>query len=63
MAERPLPLKPLSWYKKLATKKGRLVSQAFLVEGQRAIEQIQRRQPGRQTPRARQPHASIPQTM
>lgn len=45
MAERPLPLKPLSWYKKLATKKGRLAAGAFLVEGQRAIEQIQQRQP------------------
>jgi TrmH family RNA methyltransferase len=40
-----LPLKPLSWYKKLATKKGRLAVGAFLVEGQRAIEQIQHRQP------------------
>lgn len=45
MAERPLPLKPLSWYKKLATKKGRLAASAFLVEGQRAIEQIQQRHP------------------
>ncbi len=40
-----LPLKPLSWYKKLATKKGRLAAGAFLIEGQRAIEQIQNRQP------------------
>ncbi|ETW94625.1 MAG: hypothetical protein ETSY1_34070 [Candidatus Entotheonella factor] len=39
------PLKPLSWYKKLATKKGRLAAGAFLVEGQRAIEHIQHRQP------------------
>lgn len=39
------PLKPLSWYKKLATKKGRLAAGAFLIEGQRAIEQIQYRQP------------------
>jgi len=40
-----LPLKPLSWYKKLATKKGRLATGAFLIEGQRAIEQIRRQQP------------------
>ena len=34
------PLKPLKWYKKLATKKGRLETGAFLVEGDRAIKQI-----------------------
>jgi len=34
------PLKPLRWYKKLATKKGRLEAGAFLVEGDRAIKQI-----------------------
>ncbi len=45
MADRPLPLKPLSWYKKLATKKGRLAAGAFLVEGPRAIQQIQQVQP------------------
>ncbi|ETW97580.1 MAG: hypothetical protein ETSY2_44380 [Candidatus Entotheonella gemina] len=45
MAVHPHPLKPLSWYKKLATKKGRLAAGAFLVEGQRAIEQIHHRQP------------------
>ena len=33
-------LKPLKWYKRLATKKGRLESGAFLVEGERAIRQI-----------------------
>ncbi len=33
-------LRPLKWYKKLATKKGRLESEAFLVEGERAIRQI-----------------------
>lgn len=33
-------LKPLKWYKKLATKKGRLEVGAFLVEGDRAIRQI-----------------------
>jgi TrmH family RNA methyltransferase len=45
MAGHAGPLKSLSWYKKLATKKGRLAAGAFLVEGQRAIEQIQHRQP------------------
>ena len=34
------PLKPLKWYKKLATKKGRSEAGAFLVEGDRAIKQI-----------------------
>ena len=34
------PLKPLRWYKKLATQKGRLEAGAFLVEGNRAIKQI-----------------------
>ena len=33
-------LKPLKWYKQIATKKGRLQSGAFLIEGERAIEQI-----------------------
>ncbi len=33
-------LKPLRWYKKLATKKGRLEAGTFLVEGYRAIKQI-----------------------
>ncbi len=45
MVEHLLPLKPLSWYRKLATKKGRLAAGAFLAEGLRAIEQIQQRQP------------------
>lgn len=35
-----MPLKPLKWYKKLATKKGRLEAGAFLAEGDRAINQI-----------------------
>ena len=39
------PLKPLKWYKKLATGKGRLESGAFLVEGDRAIRQIISSQP------------------
>jgi len=34
------PLKPLKWYKKLATKKGRLEAGAFIVEGTRPIKQI-----------------------
>jgi len=34
------PLKPFRWYKKLATKKGRLEAGAFLVEGERAVKQI-----------------------
>jgi len=34
------PLKPFRWYKKLATKKGRLEAGAFLVEGDRAVKQI-----------------------
>ena len=34
------PLKPLKWYQKLATKKGRLEAGAFLVEGDRAIRQV-----------------------
>ena len=33
-------LEPLKWYKTLATKKGRLEAGVFLVEGDRAIEQI-----------------------
>lgn len=34
------PLKPLKWYKDLATKKGRSEAGAFVVEGRKAIEQI-----------------------
>ena len=37
---RTAPLKPLKWYKKLATQEGRWESGAFLVEGERAIQQI-----------------------
>ena len=33
-------VKPFRWYKKLATKKGRLEAGAFLVEGDRAVRQI-----------------------
>jgi len=37
---RTTPLKPLKWYKNLATAKGRLEAGAFLVEGDRGIRQI-----------------------
>lgn len=39
------PLRALAWYKKLATRKGRVAAGAFLVEGERAIEQIVTTQP------------------
>lgn len=38
-------LKPLKWYRNLATRKGRLEAGAFLVEGDKAIEQIVRTSP------------------
>ncbi|MFC2025330.1 TrmH family RNA methyltransferase [Chloroflexota bacterium] len=34
------PLKPFRWYRRLATKKGRLEAGAFIVEGTRSINQI-----------------------
>lgn len=34
------PLKPFKWYRRLATKKGRLETGAFIVEGTRSINQI-----------------------
>lgn len=34
------PLKPLKWYRKLATAKGRREAGAFIVEGHKAIKQI-----------------------
>lgn len=40
-----VPLKPLRWYKNLATHKGRLESGAFLIEGERALDQIISRYP------------------
>jgi TrmH family RNA methyltransferase len=43
-SEKP-PLKPLKWYKKLATAKGRLQSGAFIAEGDKAISQIHSVQP------------------
>ena len=33
-------LKPIKWYKNLATKKGRVEAQAFLIEGDIAVKQI-----------------------
>lgn len=40
MRAKNVPLKPLKWYKGLATIKGRLEAGAFLIEGDRAIQQI-----------------------
>ncbi len=40
-----VPLKPLRWYKNLASKKGRFEAGAFIVEGERAIRQIQQTSP------------------
>lgn len=37
------PLRPLKWYKKLSTDKGRLEAGVFLVEGDRAIRQVLQR--------------------
>ena len=34
------PLKPLKWYRELATRKGRRDYGAFLVEGERAVRQV-----------------------
>ncbi len=38
--DRTMALKPIKWYKNLATRKGRLEAEAFLIEGDRAIRQI-----------------------
>jgi len=38
--DRTIALKPIKWYKNLATRKGRLEAKAFLIEGDRAIKQI-----------------------
>ena len=38
--DRLSPLRPIKWYKNLATRKGRLEARAFLIEGDRAIKQI-----------------------
>ena len=42
---RTTPLRPLKWYKKLATIKGRLEAGAFLIEGDRGIRQIMSHHP------------------
>ncbi|MFC1913488.1 TrmH family RNA methyltransferase [Chloroflexota bacterium] len=34
------PLKPFKWYKRLATRNGRLEAEAFIVEGTRSINQL-----------------------
>ncbi len=39
-------LKPVKWYKSLASRKGRLEAGAFLVEGERAIRQVISSSPG-----------------
>ncbi len=38
--DRTMALKPIKWYKNLATRKGRLEAEAFLIEGDRAIKEI-----------------------
>ncbi len=38
--DRTIALKPIKWYKNLATRKGRLEAKAFLIEGNKAIKQI-----------------------
>jgi TrmH family RNA methyltransferase len=40
-----MPLKPLKWYKKLSSRRNRLESGAFVVEGDRAIRQIMQASP------------------
>ncbi|MCX5993493.1 MAG: RNA methyltransferase [Chloroflexi bacterium] len=40
------PLKPLKWYRDLSSRRGRLATGAFLVEGPRAIDQVMRSSPG-----------------
>lgn len=44
--DRTVALKPLKWYRNLATRKGRLEAGAFLIEGDRAIRQIVNNNPG-----------------
>jgi len=38
--DRNIMLKPIKWYKNLATRKGRLEAEAFLIEGDSTIKQI-----------------------
>ena len=39
-------LKPLKYYRKLATRKGRLEARAFVIEGERAVRQVMESRPG-----------------
>ncbi|MFC2069222.1 TrmH family RNA methyltransferase [Chloroflexota bacterium] len=43
--DRTIVLKPIKWYKKLTTQKGRLEAEAFIIEGDKAIKQIIRSNP------------------
>jgi len=45
MRSERVPLKPLKWYKELATVKGRMKAGVFLIEGDRAVQQIIASQP------------------
>ena len=38
--DRTISLKPIKWYKNLATRKGRLEAEAFLIEGEKTTQQI-----------------------
>ncbi len=40
------PSKPLKYYRKLATRKGRLEARAFVIEGERAVRQVMDSRPG-----------------
>ena len=42
-----IPLKPLKWYRSLASKKGRIAAEAFIVEGEKAVEHILKNHPDR----------------
>ena len=44
--QRTYPLKPVKWYRDLATREGRIEAGAFLVEGGRAISQVAGNHPG-----------------
>ena len=40
--DRTIVLKPIKWYKNLATRKGRLEAEAFLIEGGRRLSSLSR---------------------
>ena len=44
--DRTMALKPIKWYKNLAARKGRLEAGAFLIEGDRTVQQIISSNPG-----------------